>query len=48
MAVNRWGRWVRASFLAATDGAQYRILIEELGGWSEVFAWPHQLRWDGA
>jgi hypothetical protein len=38
MAVNRWGRWVRASFLAATDGAQYRILIEELGGWSEVFA----------
>jgi hypothetical protein len=46
--VNRWGRWVRASFLAATDGAQYRILIEELGGWSEVFAWPHQLRWDGA
>jgi len=46
--VNRWGRWVRASFLAATDGGQYRILIEELGGWSEVFAWPHQLRWDGA
>jgi hypothetical protein len=45
--VSRWGKWVRASFVAATDGAQYRILIEELGGWSEVFAWPHQLRWDG-
>jgi hypothetical protein len=44
--VSRWGKWVRASFLAATDGSQYRILIQEVTGWNEVFAWPHQLRWD--
>jgi hypothetical protein len=44
--VSRWGKWVRASFLAATDGAQYRILIQEVTGWNEVFAWPHQMRWD--
>jgi transposase len=31
--------------LAATDGAQYRMLIQELGEWSEVLAWPHQIRW---
>lgn len=43
--VSRWGQWVRASFLAATDGAQYRMLIQELGEWSEVLAWPHQIRW---
>ncbi|MEG5176180.1 plasmid replication protein, CyRepA1 family [Microcoleus sp. B3-D7] len=45
--VQRWGQWVRGSFLAATDGAQYRMLIEQLGGWSEVLAWPHQIRWEG-
>ena len=44
--VQRWGKWVRASFVAATDGCQYRILIEEVSGWSEVLAFPHQLRWD--
>jgi hypothetical protein len=44
--VSRWGQWIRASFLAATDGAQYRMLIEELGEWSEVLAWPHQIRWE--
>lgn len=44
--VSRWGKWVRASFVAATDGAQIRILIQEVTGWNEVFAWPHQLRWD--
>ncbi|MEG4521155.1 MULTISPECIES: plasmid replication protein, CyRepA1 family [unclassified Microcoleus] len=44
--VQRWGQWVRGSFLAATDGAQYRMLIEQLGGWSEVLAWPHQIRWE--
>jgi len=43
--VSRWGQWIRASFLAATDGAQYRMLIQELGEWSEVLAWPHQIRW---
>jgi hypothetical protein len=47
--VSRWGKWVRASFLAATDGCQYRILIETVGGnWDEVLAWPHQIRWEGA
>jgi hypothetical protein len=43
--VSRWGQWIRASFLAATDGAQYRMLIQELGEWSEVLAFPHQIRW---
>jgi hypothetical protein len=44
--VLRWGQWIRASFLAATDGAQYRMLIQELGEWSEVLAFPHQIRWE--
>jgi hypothetical protein len=44
--VSRWGQWIRASFLAATDGAQYRMLVQELGEWSEVLAWPHQIRWE--
>jgi hypothetical protein len=45
--VSRWGQWIRASFLTATDGAQYRMLIQELGEWREVLAWPHQIRWEG-
>ncbi|MEG4521135.1 MULTISPECIES: plasmid replication protein, CyRepA1 family [unclassified Microcoleus] len=46
--VQRWGQWVRASFLAATDGAQYRMLVEKVGGvWDEVLAWPHQIEWEG-
>jgi hypothetical protein len=44
--VSRWGQWIRASFLATTDSAQYRMLIQELGEWSEVLAWPHQIRWE--
>jgi hypothetical protein len=44
--VARWGKWVRASFLAATDGCQYRMLIQELGEWIEVLVFPHQLRWE--
>jgi len=44
--VSRWGQWIRASFLAATDGAQYRMLIQELGEWSDVLVWPHQIRWE--
>jgi hypothetical protein len=44
--VSRWGQWIRASFLAATNGAQYRMLIQELGEWSEVLVWPHQIRWE--
>jgi hypothetical protein len=44
--VSRCGQWIQASFLAATDGAQYRMLIQELGEWSEVLAWPHQIRWE--
>src|SRR4028118_1933117 len=44
--VSRCGQWIRASFLAATDGAQYRMLIQELGEWSEVLASPHQIRWE--
>jgi len=44
--VSRWGQWIRASFLAATDGSQYRMLIQELGEWSELLAFPHQIRWE--
>jgi hypothetical protein len=44
--VSRWGQWIRASFLATTNGAQYRMLIQELGEWSELLAWPHQIRWE--
>jgi hypothetical protein len=44
--ISRWGKWVRASFLAATDGAQYRMLIEEIGGYCEVLAWPDKIQWD--
>ncbi|MEG3987601.1 DUF3854 domain-containing protein [Microcoleus sp. S28C3] len=45
----RWGReWVRARFLATTDGAQLRMLIEQVGGWTETLAWPHQIRWEDA
>jgi hypothetical protein len=44
--VSRWGQWIRASFVAATEGAQYRMLIQELGEWSEVLAFPHQIRWE--
>jgi hypothetical protein len=44
--VSRCGQWIRASFLATTDGAQYRMLIQELGESSEVLAWPHQIRWE--
>ena len=47
--VLRWGReWVRARFLATTDGAQLRMLIEQVGGWGETLAWPHQIRWEDA
>lgn len=41
--VSRWGKWVRASFVAATDDAQYRMLIEQVG---EVLAWPDKIRWE--
>ena len=45
--VQQWGEWVRASFLAATDGAQYRMLIEKAGKvWDETLAFPDQVRWD--
>lgn len=45
--INRWGKWVKASFLGATDGSQYRMLIEQVGGWSEVLAWSNKIRWEG-
>ncbi|MEG4918614.1 plasmid replication protein, CyRepA1 family [Microcoleus sp. B7-D4] len=45
--VRRFGQWVRASFLAATDGAQYRMLIEKVGGaWDETLAWPEHIQWE--
>ena len=46
--VQRWGEWVRGSFLATTDGAQYRMLIEQVGGWCETLAWPENIRWEEA
>jgi len=44
--IPRWGKWVRASFLATTDGSQYRMLIEQLGEWKEVLAYSNKIRWD--
>jgi hypothetical protein len=45
--VQRWGQWVRASFLAVTDGGQYRMLIEkQMGEWEEVLAWQNKIRWE--
>jgi Domain of unknown function (DUF3854) len=45
----RWGReWVRAKFHSYTDGAQLRMLIEQVGGWGETLAWPDQIRWEDA
>jgi hypothetical protein len=45
--VQRWGQWVRASFLAVTDGGQYRMLIEkQIGEWEEVLAWQNKIRWE--
>lgn len=46
--VQRWGGWVRGSFLATTDGAQYWMLIEQVGGWIETLAWPENIRWEEA
>jgi hypothetical protein len=43
----RFGQWVRAAYVGPTDGCQLRILIQEKSGWSEVLAWPENLRWDG-
>ncbi|MEG4287307.1 DUF3854 domain-containing protein [Microcoleus sp. A006_D1] len=44
--VSRWGKWVRASFLATTDGSYYRMLIEQVDGWTETLAPPDMIRWD--
>jgi len=45
--VQRWGKWVRASFLAVTDGGQYRMLIEkQMGQWDEVLTWQDKIRWE--
>jgi hypothetical protein len=44
--VSRWGKWVRASFLAATDGSYYRMLIEQVDGWTETLAPSDMIRWD--
>jgi hypothetical protein len=44
--VSRWGKWLRCAFLAATDGAQYRVLVEQAGSWCEVLAFSDMIRWD--
>lgn len=45
--VQRWGKWVRASFLEVA-GTQYRMLIGEVGNLTETLAWPDKIRWDDA
>ena len=42
----RFGQWVRAAYVSPTDGKQVRILVAQKTGWSEVLAWPENLRWD--
>ena len=42
----RFGNWVRACYIGPTDGSQVRIQIWENSGWSDVLAWPENLRWD--
>ena len=43
--INRWGKWVRASFLEVA-GTQYRMLVGELGGLTATLAWPDKIRWE--
>jgi len=43
--INRWGKWVRASFLEVA-GTQYRMLIGELENLTDTLAWPDKIRWD--
>jgi hypothetical protein len=45
--INRWGKWVRASFLEVA-GTQYRMLIGELENLTDTLAWPDKIRWDVA
>ena len=42
----RFGEWVRACYIGPTDGKQVRIQIWKNSGWSDVLAWPENLRWD--
>lgn len=44
--VSRWGKWVRASFVGATDGSYYRMLIQPVDDWIETLAPPDMIRWD--
>ncbi|MEG4037525.1 DUF3854 domain-containing protein [Microcoleus sp. S36b_A4] len=45
--VSRWGKWVTAKVIGwCEEGTRYRILYEtKCGEWSEMLAFPSQMRW---
>jgi hypothetical protein len=44
--VSRWGKWVAAKVIGwCEEGTRYRVLYETAGFWSEMLAFPDQMRW---
>jgi hypothetical protein len=44
--VNRFGQWFKARVIGwCEEGARYRVLYETAGSWSEMLAFPSQMRW---
>jgi len=44
--VSRWGKWVAAKVIGwCEEGTRYRVLYETAGKWSEMLAFPNQMRW---
>jgi hypothetical protein len=44
--VNRFGKWFKAIVIGwCKEGTRYRVLYETAGSWSEMLAFPSQMRW---
>jgi len=44
--VKVWGKWVAAKVIGwCEEGTRYRVLYETAGSWSEMLAFPNQMRW---
>jgi hypothetical protein len=44
--VNRFGNWFKARVIGwCEEGTRYRVLYETAGSWSEMLAFPSQMRW---
>jgi hypothetical protein len=44
--VKLWGKWVAAKVIGWCEkGTRYRVLYETAGSWSEMLAFPSQMRW---